>query len=186
MRSAPLIIFAALMVTGCAGTNLSMFPGEKNATGGINPTGAVAVLDPETGEDMAIIDQANSRSGLGKRKVSTKSLTPEQMNSRYGTLLASMPEQPKLFILYFKQGTSDLVDESNALIPDIFAEVKRRPGVDVQIVGHTDTTGAEALNDSLSVKRAEEVKAMLATQGLDATADETPSELNRRVEIYVK
>jgi outer membrane protein OmpA-like peptidoglycan-associated protein len=202
MRSTPLIIVAALVVTGCAGTNLSMFPGEKNAAGGVNATGAVAVLDPETGQDMAIIDQANSRSGLGKRKVSTKSLTPEQMNSRYGALLAMMPEPPKLFILYFKQGTSDLVDESGALLPDIFAEVKRRPGADVQIVGHTDSTGAEVLNDTLSIRRAEEVKALLATKGLDATivratgrgerelreetADETPSELNRRVEIYVK
>ncbi|MFM9851907.1 MAG: OmpA family protein [Sphingomonadaceae bacterium] len=202
MHKAPLIIIAALLITGCASTRLSMFPGEKNAAGGVNPTGAVAVLDPETGEDMAIIDQANSRSGLGKRKVVTKTLTPEQLNSRYGALLASIPEPPKLFILYFKQGTSDLVDESGLLLPDIFAEVKRRPGVDVQIVGHTDTTGAEGLNDTLSIKRAEEVKAMLAARGLDATvvratgrgerelreptADETPSELNRRVEIYVK
>ena len=179
-----------------------MFPGEKNAAGGVNPTGAVAVLDPVTGEDVSLVNQANSRSALGKRKVSTKTLSATQMNARFGALLSSMPEQPKLFILYFKQGSTELVDESGALLPDLFSEVKRRPGVDVQIVGHTDSVGEAGLNDSLSVKRAQEVKALLATLGLpseivratgrgereqrEATADGVPSELNRRVEVYVK
>ena len=202
MRRLPLLFLTALIVTGCARTNVSMFPGEANGVGGVNPTGAVAFLDPETGADIAVVDQANSRSAGGKRRVSTKALTPAQMQKRYGVLLAMVPEPPRLFILYFKQGSTELVDESGALIPDLFSEVRRRPGVDVQIVGHTDTTGAEGLNDSLSVKRAEEVKSLLATMGLDATitratgrgerdlreptADEVSSELNRRVEVYVK
>ena len=202
MRRLPLLLCVALVVTGCARTNVSMFPGEANAAGGINPTGAVAFLDPETGADIAVVDQANSRSAGGKRRVSTKALTPAQMQKRYGALLATVPEPPRLFILYFKQGSTELVDESGALIPDLFSEVKRRPGVDVQIVGHTDTTGEGGFNDTLSVKRAEEVKSLLATMGLDSTitratgrgerdlrentADEVPSELNRRVEVYVK
>lgn len=179
-----------------------MFPGEKNAAGALNPTGAVAVLDPVTGEDISLVDQANSRSALGKRKVSSKTLSAAQMNTRFGSLLASLPEQPKLFILYFKQGSTELVDESGALLPDLFSEVKRRPGVDVQIVGHTDSVGEAGLNDSLSVKRAQEVKTLLATLGLpseivratgrgereqrEETADGVPSELNRRVEVFVK
>ena len=202
MRRLPLILFVALVVTGCARTNVSMFPGEANAAGGVNPTGAVAFLDPETGADIAVVDQANSRSAGSKRRVSTTTLTPAQMQKRYGALLATVPEPPRLFILYFKQGSTELVDESGALIPDLFSEVKRRPGVDVQIVGHTDTTGEGGFNDTLSIKRAEEVKSLLATMGLDSTitratgrgerdlrentADEVPSELNRRVEVYVK
>ena len=202
MRRLPLLLCVALVVTGCARTNVSMFPGEANASGGVNPTGAVAFLDPETGADIAVVDQANSRSAGGKRRVSTKALTPAQMQKRYGALLATVPEPPRLFILYFKQGSTELVDESGALIPDLFSEVRRRPGVDVQIVGHTDTTGEGGFNDILSVKRAEEVKSLLATMGLDSTitratgrgerdlrentADEVPSELNRRVEVYVK
>ena len=202
MRRLPLLLVVALVVTGCARTNVSMFPGEANAAGGLNPTGAVAFLDPQTGADIAVVDQANSRSAGGKRRVSTKALTPAQMQKRYGALLATVPEPTRLFILYFKQGSTELVDESGALIPDLFSEVRRRPGVDVQIVGHTDTTGEGGFNDTLSVKRAEEVKSLLATMGLDSTitratgrgerdlrentADEVPSELNRRVEVYVK
>jgi outer membrane protein OmpA-like peptidoglycan-associated protein len=202
MRCLPLLLLGALAVTGCARTSVSVLDGEASAAGGLNPTGAVAFLDPATGGDIAVLDQANSRSAGGKRKVSTRAMTAAQMQQRYGALLGALPEPPRLFILYFKQGSTELVDESGALIPDLFAEVKRRPGVDVQIVGHTDTTGGEALNDSLSVKRAEEVRSLLATMGLDATiaratgrgerelreatADEMPSELNRRVEVYVK
>jgi outer membrane protein OmpA-like peptidoglycan-associated protein len=202
MRRTSLIIGAALAITGCAGTRVAMFPGEMNALGKQNPTGGLAVLDPVTGKDISLIDQADSRNAIGKRSVSMTQMSAAAMNAKYGSLMSSMPEPPKLFILYFKEGSSDLVDESGAILPDLFAEVKRRPGADVQIVGHTDSVGAEALNDSLSVKRAEQVKAMLGKLGLNGeivratgrgerelreeTPDETASALNRRVEVFVK
>lgn len=202
MHLRPALAFALLVLTGCAATGVSMFPGEIGADGKQRDTGAVAVLDPETGADVAVLDQANSKSGVRQRHVSMKAMTPEKLNARYGALLATLPQPPRLFILYFKEGTTDLVDESSALLPDLFAEVKTRPGVDIQIVGHTDTVGQEADNDQLSIKRASEVKVMLAQMGLDGeiiratgrgerelrdqTPDETASALNRRVEVYVK
>ena len=191
-----------LTLTGCMTTGVSMFPGEIGADGKQRDTGAVAVLDPENGADVAVLDQANSRTGVNKRHVTMKAVAPEKLNARYGALLATLPQPPRLFILYFKEGTTELVDESSAVLPDLFAEVKARPGVDIQIVGHTDTVGQEADNDQLSIKRASEVKVMLAQMGLDGeviratgrgerelrdqTPDETVSALNRRVEVYVK
>lgn len=179
-----------------------MLPGEIGADGKQRDTGAVAVLDPETGADVAVLDKANSKSGVRKRHVSMAAVPPQKLEARYGALLATLPQPPRLFILYFKEGTADLVDESSALLPDLFAEVKTRPGVDIQIVGHTDTVGQEADNDQLSIKRASEVRVMLAQMGLDGeviratgrgerelrdqTPDETTSALNRRVEVYVK
>ena len=191
-----------LTLTGCVTTGVSMFPGEIGADGKQRDTGAVAVLDPENGADVAVLDQANSRTGVNKRHVTMKAVAPEKLNARYGALLATLPQPPRLFILYFKEGTTELVDESSAVLPDLFAEVKARPGVDIQIVGHTDTVGQEADNDQLSIKRASEVKVMLAQMGLDGeviratgrgerelrdqTPDETVSALNHRVEVYVK
>lgn len=202
MRLLPALALASLAMTGCAGTGVALFPGEVGADGQQNETGAVAVLDPETGADMAVLDQANSNSGVRKRHVSMKGVSPDKLNARYGALLGSMPQPPRLFILYFNQGTTDLVEESNALLPELFAEVKSRPGADIQIVGHTDSVGPETDNDSLSIKRAGEVKILLAKLGLDDeiiratgrgerelrenTPDETASALNRRVEVYVK
>lgn len=192
------LVLAALVLTaGCARTGVALFPGE----GGVE-TGAVAVLDPETGADVAVLDQANSRSGVRKRMVSVRQVSPEILTARYGALLASLPEPPRLFRLYFNPGTTDLADRSKGELETLLAEVRRRPGVDVQIVGHTDTTGPEPLNDELSVKRATEVLGLLAGLGLsneiiratgrgerellEPTPDETPSDQNRRVEVYVK
>ena len=200
MSKRPLYAVLLLIVAGCAGTGVSLFPGEKNAKGEFNPTGAVAVLDPLTGEDVAVLDQANSKNGVRKRRVSVKNVTAAALDTKYGALLAGLPEQPRKFVLYFKEGTSELVDSS--LLPEMFAEVKRRPGVDVQIVGHTDTTGSTELNDNLSVKRADEIKNLLAGLGLDGeivratgrgerepakeTADNIAEAENRRVEVIVK
>jgi outer membrane protein OmpA-like peptidoglycan-associated protein len=186
-----------LLLCGCTGTGVALFPGENGAG-----TGAVVVLDPETGADVAVLDQANSRTGVRNRSASVRAVPPEKLDARYGALLAALPEPPRLFRLYFDAGTTDLVDQSQAELGTLLAEVKRRPGADVQIVGHTDTTGSDTLNDELSVKRAGEVKALFAGLGIDAdiiratgrgerelyepTPDETPSELNRRVEVYVK
>ena len=50
-----------LALAGCAGTGVSLFPGEIDPlTGKPNPTGGVAVLDPAGGSDVAFIDQGRS------------------------------------------------------------------------------------------------------------------------------
>jgi outer membrane protein OmpA-like peptidoglycan-associated protein len=199
MRSL-VIALATLALTGCAHTGVSLFDGEKSAEGVQNPTGALAVLDPVTGKDISVVDQSGTSRSVRRSRVSIKNLTPAQLNSRYGSLLSSLPEPPRLISLYFKSGTTELVDES--ILPALFAEVKRRPGVDVQIVGHTDTTGSGELNDKVSLKRAEQVRDYLQTLGLQGdivsvagrgerelkvpTADEVDEGQNRRVDVYIK
>jgi outer membrane protein OmpA-like peptidoglycan-associated protein len=198
MKRGRTTLLAVLIATaGCAHTGVSLLPGEKGSAG------SVAVLDPKTGEDLGVIDQANSRTGIGMGgKLSTKAVTAGAMEQRFETLLADMPEAPKLFVLYFREGSTQLVDESNALVPELFEEMKRRPGVDVQVVGHTDTVGDPVSNDTLSVRRAEQVREMLVSMGmvsnivratgrgerepLEPTGDEVASVFNRRVEVFVK
>lgn len=192
-----MLVSVLLLASGCARTGVTMFPGEKGEAG------AVAVLDPATGKDVAILDTANTRSGIGKDgKVSTKALSADDVSRRYGALLSDVPEPPKLFVLYFKEGSTDLVDESNALVPELFDEMRRRPGVDVQIVGHTDSVGDGASNDILSTKRAEQVQEMLVKMGMardivratgrgerepiEPTGDNVASLFNRRVEVFIK
>jgi outer membrane protein OmpA-like peptidoglycan-associated protein len=151
---------------------------------------------------VSLIDAANSEAKISRNHVTTHVITGDIANSRYGSLLAGLPEAPKPFTLYFKPNSLDLVDESQAQLPGLLEEVKRRAGVDVEIVGHTDTTGGEELNDGLSQKRAAEVATLFQKLGLDATIiravgrgerelkeltpDETPSEVNRRVEVIVR
>jgi outer membrane protein OmpA-like peptidoglycan-associated protein len=201
MRKPLLIAATCLLLAGCAAsTGVSLLPGEVNDQGQQAETGAVVVLDPGNDQDIRVIDQANSQSGVKGNQVSVKSVTPEILNKQYGDLLTTLPRKPALFRLYFKQGSTDLVDPS--VIDAVLTEIKSREGADIQIVGHTDTTGDGPLNDTVSAKRAESIKALLAERGVDVgiartsgrgerelrvqTEDNVDNAENRRVEITVR
>lgn len=197
-----ILIAAAMLASGCARTGITLLPGEMGPNGARNPVGALAVLDPETGADVGLLDSENASGNVRGRTFAKTAMSGDDAQRRYGDLLGALPEQPRLFVLYFKEGSAELVDESTALIPELFAEVKRRPGVDLQVVGHTDTVGDGGSNDSLSIRRAEEVRAMLVRLGLESdlvratgrgerellepTGDNIASVFNRRVEVLVK
>lgn len=201
MRKHLLTAATCLILAGCAAsTGVSLLPGEKDDQGQQNETGAVVVLDPGSEQDIRVIDQANSRSGVKGNRVAVKSVTPEALAAKYGDLLTTIPRKPALFRLYFKQASTDLVDPS--VIDAVLAEIKSREGADIQIVGHTDTTGDGPLNDAVSAKRAEAIKALLLEKGVDVgitrtagrgerelrvqTGDEVDNAENRRVEITVR
>lgn len=201
MRNSLLTVATCLILAGCAAsTGVSLLPGEKDDQGQQSETGAVVVLDPGSEQDVRVIDQANSQSGVKGNRVAVKPVTPEVLATKYGDLLTAIPRKPTLFRLYFKQGSTDLVDPS--VIDAVLAEIKSREGADIQIVGHTDTTGDGPLNDAVSAKRAESIKVLLAEKGVDVgitrtagrgerelrvqTDDEVENAENRRVEIIVR
>jgi outer membrane protein OmpA-like peptidoglycan-associated protein len=88
------------------------------------------------------------------------------------------------------------------VLKQVFAELAKRSGAEVQITGHTDTVGSEGDNDTLSLKRAREIRETLIAEGLSptisravgrgerellvATPDNTAEPRNRRVEITVR
>jgi outer membrane protein OmpA-like peptidoglycan-associated protein len=210
MRALSVIIAAALALTGCAGTKVSLYDGEESCFDTATqktvrcPTGSVAVLNDETGGDIALIDQAFSRGSAKATRASVKNVKPDTLTRKYGRLFEDMPKPPLKIILYFKNDT-DLVDDSRSLITSLFDEIKARPGADVEIIGHTDSLGEGDLNDRLSRDRAILVQSLLAGEGLDSKVvavvaggrgerepinnvgmDETFSPLNRRVEVFVK
>jgi outer membrane protein OmpA-like peptidoglycan-associated protein len=75
------------------------------------------------------------------------------------------------------------------------------PKMRVRVVGHTDSTGSDAINDPLSVQRATSVRNYLSNRGVDPArtevqgrgsrepvADNTTEAgraMNRRVEIFL-
>ena len=76
------------------------------------------------------------------------------------------------------------------------------PNMRVRIVGHTDSTGSDAINNPLSIDRAESVRDYLAGKGVAASRVETEGRgsrepvadngtdagraQNRRVEIFLR
>jgi outer membrane protein OmpA-like peptidoglycan-associated protein len=197
---APATLLCALALVGCGGSTVTLLKGE-----GTNPVGAVAVIDPKTGEDVRIIDAAGTAVTVDGARTSVKTADAAVAEARYAALLAGLPEPPVRFILYFPEGGTTITAASEPTRDAMFAEIKRRgAGVAVQIEGHTDRVGDAADNVRLSKSRAELVRDQLVRLGLDTditrtvgrgeraplqgheTADNIEEPANRRVEVVVR
>jgi outer membrane protein OmpA-like peptidoglycan-associated protein len=190
-------VLAAVALSGCA-SSVTLLPGENGAK-----TGSVVLLDPKTGEERAALTDPNARARTAGRGVGRKTLAAEKVDRRYGRLVADLPPPARSFDLFFREGSTDLLPESEATLKALFAEVAARgSGVDIQIVGHTDTVGSNDDNDALSVARAREIRDSLVTKGLRAditrvsgrgerdllvdTGDDVREWRNRRAEVVVR
>ena len=183
-----------LVLAGCAHSSLVLLPDEDGRQG------SIAILEPG-GAGETVVSQADTRTTLDGRP-STRPLGARGLKPSEAALLAALPPAPKRFSLYFLEGTTEMTATSAGRLTEIRAEVARRPGVEVQVTGHTDTVGNEAANDALSLKRAEEVLNFLVSQGFSRnvmsavgrgerelqvpTDDNVSSPVNRRVEVIVR
>ncbi|AHE55299.1 OmpA family protein [Sphingomonas sanxanigenens] len=198
-RAVAALLPALVLLTGCAHREtLTLLRHEGTAS---DDAGAVAVLDPETGREIRLVDRADSRArlrpGSAEVRTSDKSLEP-----RHAALFSAMPRAPEPFALTFDNNDIALDAASQALVPKLVEAVRARPGADVAIVGHTDSAGEEAYNDSLSEDRAREVAGILEAAGVDVTIVEVVGRgereplvpnppdgherRNRRVEVIVR
>jgi OOP family OmpA-OmpF porin len=186
---------APILLAGCAMSQVTLGPGENG------DAGSVAVLNA-AGTELAVVDKAGAVASVSGGSASIKMMDSAAFDAKYADLLAGLPAAPRTFVLYFKENSIEPTEESQALMPEIFAEIKKRAGADLEITGHTDTVGSEEVNDAFSLRRAAEVTSYLFSQGLDKTIvriagrgerelreqtpDETPSAINRRVEVIVR
>lgn len=103
--------------------------------------------------------------------------------------------------LRFKHDSTELTDESLALLDQVVAALKARPRMRVELAAHTDASGNPAYNMDLSTRRARAVLELLKTKGIDEDrlepkgyGDTRPladhripqgADLNRRIEFIV-
>ena len=120
----------------------------------------------------------------------------------FSAAMAARPALPEHFLLYFESGGTQLTPASTAALDKIIEAAKRRPAVDMSIIGHTDTPGKAELNESLAHQRAVAVADLLKQKGLTVhalsveshgernllvqTPDEAPEPRNRRVEVSIR
>ncbi|MCA1927762.1 MAG: OmpA family protein, partial [Calditerrivibrio sp.] len=117
--------------------------------------GKVGKISIKTDSEEKILDKDRLFVSIKGKNISEPSIIDEiEFNKRYGNLLLVEPKKPKLFILYFEQGSDNLTLESEALIDDILKEVAGRDDPEITILGHTDTVGNKESNYSLGLKRA--------------------------------
>ncbi|MBX3485590.1 OmpA family protein [Phenylobacterium sp.] len=193
-RLAAALAVATLLTAGCASQRVALLSNEDG-----KGAGAVAVLDPQTGAERGEIAMADTEASLaGKGALKTKAV--DARKPWFGDLAARMPYPPQTYVLYFYEGTSDITTESAPILEALKKAVNANS--DVQITGHTDTVGSSDANDRLSLKRAEDIRALLVKEGLPVenskvagrgereplvkTPDNTAEPANRRVEVVLR
>ena len=190
------VISAAVLLGGCAHSSLLLLPDEDGGHG------SVAVLESGGKPAQALVAEPNSRTSLGQQGAVTRSMGSKGLNRKQAALLGELPPPARSFTLYFQQGKVELSPESRGEVAALRAEIAKRPGAEIDVTGHTDTVGSDDDNDSLSLKRAEEVLSLLASADFDRslmtavgrgerelrepTADAVSNATNRRVEVIVR
>lgn len=103
--------------------------------------------------------------------------------------------------ILFATNSSTLSTASKSALSSFATSLKNNPDTDVEIYGHTDSTGSDAINNPLSEKRAKAVYDYLAIQGVGGTRMQSQGlgstqpvadngsaagrTQNRRVEVYI-
>lgn len=103
--------------------------------------------------------------------------------------------------IFYSKGSYELLPASKAELDDLVEMLQLNPTLVIEISGHTDNTGTDAINKELSQKRANAVMQYLIENGIDAkklkakgygsskpvadNATETGRTQNRRTEIQV-
>jgi outer membrane protein OmpA-like peptidoglycan-associated protein len=101
----------------------------------------------------------------------------------------------------FDTNRADIKGNFRPVLDRFAATLNDNPATTVSIIGYTDSTGSDAVNQPLSVERASHTRDYLATQGVSPTRvvvegrgasepiasndDNTGRARNRRVEIFV-
>jgi outer membrane protein OmpA-like peptidoglycan-associated protein len=202
MRIAIAVVLSAV-AAGCAEAPPKPKAAEEHVVVLPGPDGKTGTVVVQRGGARQVLDQpyAASRIAADGRQSAARA-SEQEVRAAFGSTLGAMPARPAAFLLYFMTGKDELTPESKADLQKVLEELKRRPSPDVVAIGHTDSVGAQELNDRLSLQRAERVKALLAGIGIPAeriyvagrgkrellvpTAENVDEPRNRRVEINVR
>ncbi|HXD17793.1 MAG TPA: OmpA family protein [Vicinamibacterales bacterium] len=202
-----------LVTTACAGLCACGHPRVQPPQ---RQAGTLVVLLPDADDGTvgrAFVSTTSGMAELASARASTSvvgngapgtvaPLSEAEVQTLFGSALTTMPRHAHQFTLYFQFESDELTAESRALVPQVVQAVKDYPFPDVEVIGHTDTTGSAASNVELGMRRATLVRRLLLDAGLDgsivdatshgeadllvATSDETMEPRNRRVEISVR
>lgn len=164
--------------------------------------GSASAVTVQTDKAQAVVDKPYAQSKVGVLGLRAGQTDAAAVAQNYPDMLALKPAASHNYTLHFVMGTTDLLPESQAMLPQILAQAQARDGGEIIITGHTDRVGDAAQNDSLSRQRALALRQVFIHAGFAdyrvravgrgerqpvvATADEVAEAANRRVEIVVR
>ena len=203
-------VAASIAATGCANMDQTQQGTAKGAALGAI---AGALIGNATGGDNTVRGAAiGAAAGAIAGNLWSKRMQEQQAAMEQATagtpveVTRTDDNQLKLNIpsdISFDRNSATLKPELRSVL-DTFAQglTRNGSGMVVRIVGHTDSTGTDAINNPLSLQRAESVKNYLSDRGVPASRIETVGRgsrepiasnataagqaKNRRVEIFLR
>jgi outer membrane protein OmpA-like peptidoglycan-associated protein len=166
---------AALVLGGCEGMSERQ---KGTATGaGVGAVAGAAVGSATGGRagTGAVIGGALGAvvGNLWSKRQEERRVAMEQATRGTGVDVTRTPDnQLKVNIpsdLSFDTGSATIRPEMRAVLDPFAASVKDDPKALLTIVGHTDSTGSDAVNNPLSVRRAQSVRDYLSDRGVAST-----------------
>lgn len=214
MHNRPAVIAVAiiLVLSGCASTP-EMSPRTRDTAIGAGvgaSAGALIGAIAGGGKGAAIGGAAGA--GLGaiagnvwSRRMEEQKKEMEQATAGTGVqVVKTSDNRLKLDIpsdISFDTGRADIKPDFRPVLDSFATSLNNNPGTQVSIIGHTDSSGSDAVNNPLSLNRAASTRDYLVSRGVAASrisidgrgsrqplvANDTPSNRakNRRVEIFV-
>ena len=201
---AALALSAALVLTGCGLSNTAKGTGIGAGAGALIGAGVGRVLG-NTAIGAAIGGVVGGTAGalIGKKMDKQKKELEEQVKN---AKIESVNDGQAIRVTFdsgilFATNSSTLTTTSQTSLHNFAANLKVNDQTDLLIIGHTDNTGSDRINDPLSLNRASSVRSFLAGQGVSSNrmrvegkgsrepvADNSTAagrKENRRVEVYI-
>jgi len=163
---------------------------------------AVLVANEKGSSNLDQIGAYVEMSDSKKAPPAPKIMPAEEIQKRFGKVLAASPEAALSYRLYFKPKAMALTKTSEKTLHKAIEAMKQRSPCVVDIIGHTDTVGTAENNIKISLRRATYVKKLidkmevtvqsLAVKGFGEedlfipTKDNSTEIKNRNVEIVIK
>src|SRR5215472_9047491 len=167
-----------------------------------NPDGTSGAITVTEGPNSVVLDRPYAAEEVKGDQLKPTTSDSTQVEQVFGSALAAQPILPEHFRLYFLKDSDVLTAESRQQYQNVFADIKRRPVYQVEVIGYTDTLGEQAHNQQLSLKRAAALRDELVRDGLNPdsitiagrgeldpavpTGPHVAEPRNRRVEITVR
>jgi outer membrane protein OmpA-like peptidoglycan-associated protein len=199
---------AAMMLAGCE----SMSPTQKGtAVGAGAGAGVGAVLSKATGGSAgtgAVVGGALGAvvGNIWSKKQEERRVAMEQATQGTGVeVTRTADNQLKLNVpndISFDTNSAAIKPQLRAVLDPFVNSLQGDPNVRLNIIGHTDSTGSDAINNPLSQERARSVRDYLTARGVSSSRIETAGHgerepiadngseagraKNRRVEIFLR
>lgn len=197
-----LALMSSVVLTGCE----TMTTQQKGVGGGAAIGAIAGQVIGRDGKSTAIGAALGALGGyVWSRQMEDKKRQMEAATAGTGTQVSQTADnQLKLSIpndISFASGKSDIQPRLKPILDQFAQGVNQQASMEVKIVGHTDNTGSDAINNPLSVRRAESARDYLVSRGVAASristegrgsrepiadnAIEAGRARNRRIDIYL-